>query len=226
MSPELIVMLTYNDKTVENAIELFDSMKQLPIQHWGFKDVGLPTQEMATLVNNMKVAGKTTYLEVVSLSQSEGETGAKLAAELGFDVLMGTVYYDSILEITKKSDIKYYPFIGKVHGHPSILDGSIEYFKEQIAQYSQKGVDGFDLLTYRYTGDADKLLYEVAAAVDIPLVSAGSIDSFDRINTVRQSGTWGFTIGTAFFEKTIVPGGSFSENMMAVWGWLNNAKMI
>ena len=41
----------------------------------------------------MKKAGKTTYLEVVSLTEEEGLKGAKLAVEAGCDVLMGTVFF-------------------------------------------------------------------------------------------------------------------------------------
>ena len=41
MTPELIVMLTNNDKTVIDAVEVFESCKDLPVQKWGFKDVGL-----------------------------------------------------------------------------------------------------------------------------------------------------------------------------------------
>ncbi|MDX2445743.1 MAG: hypothetical protein QNK29_00915 [Desulfobacterales bacterium] len=219
MKPELIVMLTYNDQTIEKAEETFDSMKDLPVTHWGFKDVGLPEEKMARLVEKMKAAGKTTYLEVVSLSQEEGESCARLAAKLGFDVLMGTVYYDSILEITKSSGLKYYPFIGDVYGHPSVLSGEFDLYSNQIHELTKKGVDGFDLLTFRYTGNAEELLEKVAQQVKVPLISAGSIDSFRRIDLLRETETWGFTIGTAFFEKSFVPGGSFSENMMAVWGY-------
>ena len=43
-------MLTYNDMTVKNAIELFDELKDTPVTHWGFKDVGLPADEMQNLV--------------------------------------------------------------------------------------------------------------------------------------------------------------------------------
>jgi phosphoribosylformimino-5-aminoimidazole carboxamide ribonucleotide (ProFAR) isomerase len=78
-----------------------------------------------------------------------------------------------------------------------------------------------DLLTYRYTGDPVELLIEsVKAAPGVPIVSAGSIDSFERIKEVRDAGAWGFTIGTAFFEKKFVSDGSFKDNMMAVWQWL------
>ena len=33
----LVVMLTYNDVTVKNAYEVFNTCKNLPVQHWGFK---------------------------------------------------------------------------------------------------------------------------------------------------------------------------------------------
>ena len=221
MKPELIVMLTYNDKTVENAIELFDTLKDSPVQHWGFKDVGLQKDEMQKLVNNMKAAGKTTYLEVVSLSEAEGLSGAELAMNCGFDILMGTVFFDSIHVLLKDSPVKYYPFIGHVHSHPSILEGKIEDIAKETGLLESKGLDGFDLLTYRYTGNALELLKAVVKATrKVPIVSAGSIDNFDRIAEVRDAGAWGFTIGTAFFEKKFVPDGSFRENMMAVWDWV------
>ncbi len=220
MKPELIVMLTYNDKTVENALELFNQMKDTPVTHWGFKDVGLPPEDMKKVVDSMNAAGKTTYLEVVSLTEEEGLTGAKLAVECGFDILMGTVFFDSINDYLKDKPVKYYPFPGHVHSHPSILDGTIEEIVQHACDMEAKGVDGMDLLTYRYTGDAPRLLQEVVKATGVPMVSAGSIDSYDRIAEVRDTGAWGFTIGTAFFEKKFIPDGSFQDNMMAVWDWL------
>ena len=69
LKPELIVMLTHQDRTVFNALELFERTKEYPIIHWGFKDVGLPAEEMKSVVKAMKAAGKTTFLEVVSLSE-------------------------------------------------------------------------------------------------------------------------------------------------------------
>jgi hypothetical protein len=220
MKPELIVMLTYNDMTVKNAIELFDELKDTPVTHWGFKDVGLPADEMKNLVGNMNTAGKTTFLEVVSLTEEEGITGAKLAVECGFDIIMGTVFFDTINDYLRNKPVKYYPFPGHVHSHPSILDGTIEEIVQHTRSMEAKGVDGMDLLTYRYTGDAPALLTEVVKSTRLPVVSAGSIDSYDRIAEVRDTGAWGFTIGTAFFEKKFIPDGSFKDNMLAVWDWL------
>lgn len=220
MKPELIVMLTYNDKTVENALELFNEMKDTPVTHWGFKDVGRSPNEMKEVVESMNAAGKTTYLEVVSLSEEEGLTGAKLAVQCGFDVLMGTVFFDSINDYLKDKPVKYYPFPGRVHSHPSILDGTAEEIVQHACSMEAKGVEGMDLLTYRYTGDAPNLLEEVVKATNVPIVSAGSINSYDRIAEVRDTGAWGFTIGTAFFKKKFIPDGAFKDNMMAVWDWL------
>ncbi len=218
--PELIVMLTHHDQTVSNALELFTQLMDNPVTHWGFKDVGLSPEEMKKVVSAMKTAGKQAYLEVVSLSEAEGLRGAKLAIELGFDVLMGTVYFPSIRNYLRDKPVRYYPFPGRVYGHPSILDGAVDEIVSHARQLEADGVHGMDLLTYRYTGDAPRLLREVVQATSVPIVSAGSIASYDRIAEVWQAGAWGFTIGSAFFESRFVPEGSFEDNMMAVVDWL------
>ncbi|MDZ4159979.1 MAG: hypothetical protein U1B80_09330, partial [Anaerolineaceae bacterium] len=224
MKPELIVMLTHHDQTVKNARQLFDEMKDTPVQHWGFKDVGLPPDEIKVLVKSMKDAGKTTHLEVVSLSENEGLTGASLAVESGFDYLLGTVYFDSIHEYLKTKTIRYYPFPGHVHSQPSILDGTIEEIVDHARKLEAKGVDGMDLLAYRFVGNADDLLREVVKATHVPIIAAGSIATFDRIALVWDAQAWGFTIGGAFFEKKFVPHGGFKDNMMMVWDWLETTK--
>jgi len=60
----------------------------------------------------------------------------------------------------------------------------------------------------------------VVEATNIPIVSAGSIASFERINEVWDSGAWGFTIGSAFFDQKFVQDGSFEENVLVVCNWL------
>lgn len=220
LKPELIVMLTHHDQTVQNSLELFQRTKDYPIKHWGFKDVGLPPEEMQKIVKAMKDAGKITFLEVVSLSEEEGLRGAQLAVQLGFDILMGTVFFPSIADYLKDKPIQYYPFPGKVHSHPSILDGSIDEIVAHARQLESYGAHGLDLLTYRFNGEASHLLKLVVDATNIPIVSAGSIASFQRIREVWDAGAWGFTIGSAFFEHQFVPDGSFEENVLAVCDWL------
>ncbi len=225
MKPESILMLTYNDTTVKDALKIFRECRETPVNHWGFKDVGLPSEEMKALVREMKDAGKTTYLEVVSLSEEEGLRGAKIAVEAGIDILMGTVLFDSILDFLKNEPIKYYPFPGHIYGHPSIMGGTIEEVLAHARFLESKGVAGMDLLSYRYIGDARLLLAEVVKATNVPIVSAGSIDSYRRIAEVWQTGAWGFTIGSALFDKKFLPKGSFKENTLAVCEWLEKTSV-
>jgi hypothetical protein len=220
--PELIVMLTHEDETVPDALELFERTKHYPITYWGFKDVGLAPKEMQAVAASMKEAGKVTCLEVVSLSEEEGLRGARLAVEAGFDILMGTVFYPSIGEFLQDKQVRYYPFPGRVYGHPSILDGTIDEIVLHACELERYGVQGLDLLTYRYGGNAPGLLSQVVQSTQIPVVSAGSIASFERIDQVWGSGAWGFTIGSAFFERKFVPDGSFEENVLAVCTWLRD----
>ena len=224
MKPAFLLMLTYNDTTVKDAQEIFRECRDAPVSHWGFKDVGLSPEEMKALVREMKNAGKTTYLEVVSLSEDDGLRGAKIALQAGFDILMGTVFFDSILDYLTGKPIKYYPFPGHIHGHPSILDGTIEEIVAHAKFLEGRGVQGMDLLSYRYVGDAPRLLREVVTATRVPIVSAGSIESYKRIAEVWQAGAWGFTIGTALFEKKFAPSGSFLDNVVEVCNWLEETE--
>ena len=88
MNPKLIVMLTHHDRTVKNAVEIFESCKDTKAEYWGFKEVGIPLDEMKRLCAMMKEAGKTTFLEVVAYTEKECLEGAKMAGECGFDYLM------------------------------------------------------------------------------------------------------------------------------------------
>jgi hypothetical protein len=56
---KIIVMLTYNDMTVKDAQEMFSNCMELPVTHWGFKDVGLEPERMKRLCRAMTDAGKT-----------------------------------------------------------------------------------------------------------------------------------------------------------------------
>ena len=62
MKPEIIIMLTNNDITVKNAEEVFESCKDLPAKKWGFKDVGLPKDEMIKLAAKMMERRHTSKL--------------------------------------------------------------------------------------------------------------------------------------------------------------------
>ncbi|MBO4897391.1 MAG: hypothetical protein J5590_03745 [Clostridia bacterium] len=217
-TPKLIVMLTHNDKTVENAYEVFDSSKDSKAEYWGFKEEGLPLPEMKKLYSYMKACGKKTFLEVVAYTEAECLEGAKMAAECGCDILMGTLYFDSINAFCKEHGLKYMPFVGEIVGRPSVLGGTIGGMVEEANSYLKKGVYGFDLLAYRYVGDADLLIREFVKKVDAPVCIAGSINSYERLDAVKAAGAWTYTIGGAFFENKF--DGSFKEQINKVCSYM------
>lgn len=216
MKPDIVVMLTHHDVTVKNAKEVFEQCSDLPVKHWGFKNVGLPKDQMKELASEMKAAGKETFLEVVTYDEASCLDGAHTAIDCGFDYLMGTIYYDSVAKLLRDNNMEYLPFVGKVSGSPSILEGSNEEIIAQAKGLMAKGIKGFDILAYRHVVDGEKLAREFCAAVDAKICVAGSINSYARIDTMFDIGPWTFTMGSALFEKKFVPDGSFRENLKAV----------
>ncbi len=216
----MIVMLTNHDKTVKNALELFEECKNIPVEHWGFKNIGLPIIQMKKLVRNMKNANKKTFLEVVSYTEKECIEATKLAIECEFDYLMGTIFFQSVYDLLKDKPIKYMPFCGKVSGSPSVLEGSIDEIIAHAKSIKEKNVYGLDLLTYRYTGDPEELAQKFIKEIDLPVIIAGSINSFEKLEKVKKLNPWGFTIGSAFFDKKFVKGGSFKEQIERIVKYL------
>ena len=213
-SLNLIVMLTHNDETVNNAHEIFEKCKNSDAKFWGFKEKSLPIEQMKNLYKYMKECGKTTFLEVVEYTEKEGLEGAKIALECGCDILMGTMFFDSINEFCKKNSLKYMPFVGKVTERPSILEGEIDEIIKEANEYLKKVVYGFDLLGYRYTGNAVELNERFVLEVNAPVCIAGSVNGYERLDELKNINPWSFTIGSAFFENKF--DGSFEEQINKV----------
>ena len=214
MKPELIVMLTHNDRTVENAAEIFEACKDTKAKFWGFKEVGLPLDQMKELCAAMKAAGKTTFLEIVAYTEEECLAGAQMAVDCGFEYLMGTMYFDSVRDLVRGAGLKYLPFVGEIRERPSVMYGTIESTIQEGLDLLKAGkIDGVDLLGYRFVGDAVKLNHDFVAAVQPygPVCLAGSVSSYQRLDEVASTGAWAFTIGGAFFENKF--GGTFAEQI-------------
>ena len=207
-------MLTHNDETVNNAHEIFEKCKNSDAKFWGFKEKSIPIEQMKNLYKYMKECGKTTFLEVVEYTEKKGLEGAKIALECGCDILMGTMFFDSINEFCKKNNLRYMPFVGNVTERPSILEGEIDEIIKEANEYLKKGVYGFDLLGYRYTGNAVELNERFVLEINAPVCIAGSVNGYERLDELKNINPWSFTIGSAFFENKF--DGSFEEQINKV----------
>jgi len=216
MDSKLIVMLTHNDHTVTNAFDVFNNCKDLAVEHWGFKNVGLPMEKMHDLLAAMKEAGKTTVLEVVTYTEESCLSSAKMAVNYGFDYFTGSLFFDSVWDYLKAEKIKYFPFIGNVGGSPVELRGNIDEIVEEGRKLESLGVYGLDLVAYRYIeGDPINLARQVVCGVKNHVILAGSISDEERIRNVRDINPFAFTMGSALFDGKFAPG-DFRANLKKV----------
>ncbi|MCZ6633139.1 MAG: methylglyoxal synthase [bacterium] len=201
MGFDFIFMMTENDRTILNARDRLIEVLDGGCQHIGFKDVGLPSGELKRLADDIRAAGARSYLEVVSLDEESEIASARVAVDLNVDCLLGGTRADQVTSSLSSSPIRYYPFPGRITGHPSILEGSMEEIAESAYRLTQNPrVHGLDLLAYRYTGDAPRLMHAVCKASHGPVIMAGSIDREDRVHAIAKAGAAGFTVGTAAFS--------------------------
>jgi hypothetical protein len=213
-------MLTYNDRTVNNACEIFEQCRDSKAEYWGIKEKPLPIEEMKALFARMRECGKKTVLEVVEYDEEECLNGAKTAFKCGCDCLMGTMFFESVNSFCREHNIKYLPFVGKVYNRPSVLDGSAEEMIADANSYIKSGACGIDLLGYRYTGDPVALNRKVVNGVNAPVCIAGSVNSYERLDEIKKLSPWAFTIGGAFFEYRF--GDNFMEQIDKVCDYINS----
>ena len=211
---EFIFMLTRNDTTVPNALEVYDEIRDTDLHYVGFKDVGATPELLKQLTKEMHRDGREVFLEVVSENAEDELRSIRAATEIGVDVVMGGTHVDEALPLLVGSGLRYFPFPGRVIGHPSVLRGSIDEIAESAHQLIERdGVDGLDLLAYRHDGDVPSLVSAVVAHCSGPVVAAGSVDSVERIRCLADAGAWAFTIGGAVFDRKLPAGPSIREQV-------------
>jgi 2,4-dienoyl-CoA reductase-like NADH-dependent reductase (Old Yellow Enzyme family) len=222
-------MLTHHDLTIPNAIEVFEEVKDTGLRFIGCKDVGLSLDKMKILFKKMKDAGMTTFLEVVTYSEEEHFSGVKTAINMNADYLIGGMpwFAKKTLSFLKdsKAQIKYFPYVGEIEGHPCILKGEIDYIINNAKEFEKLGVDGVNLLLYRYTGDKNKLLDRVTKELNLPIIVAGSVDSFEKIQKLIEKDIWAFTIGSAVLERKIAFKQTVREEIEVVLNFLRRCKV-
>jgi hypothetical protein len=203
---DFIFMLTRDDQTVEDCLEVLGAIRGIGLGHVGFKDVGVEARVLGRLVEGIKQAGGVSYLEVVSTTPEACLRSARTAVDIGVDRLLGGTDVERILEVVGGRGVAYHPFPGRPEGHPTRLGGRPEDVAADCRRFAALGCAGADLLAYRAT-EADPLDLVRAARQAMPgyLVVAGSVRSREQIGALRQAGADAFTIGSAAFDGSFSP---------------------
>ncbi|QIG46551.1 hypothetical protein G5V57_01510 [Nordella sp. HKS 07] len=206
---DFIFMLTHHDKTVQNCLDVYDTLSGIGLKHVGFKDVGVDKATLKELTRRIKADGCIAYVEVVSQTPESIRQSITTAAELGVDRVLGGQDIKLAMDTFKTGGPSYYPFPGKPTGHPTKLGGTAADVETDCRNAVASGCPGVDLLAYRAT-DADPLDLIRAARRGVGddgyLIVAGSIDSPARIKAVAAAGANAFTIGSAVFEEVFAQG--------------------
>lgn len=203
--PELIFMLTNQDRTVPHAREAMTVALESGVRHVGFKDVGATPELQRELAAMGREAGATVHLEVVSATPEDELVSISAGLDAGVDWILGGKEADRATEILAGSGVKYAPFCGRIVGHPSVLEGSIEEIAADAATLTaREGVAGVDILAYRHkTADIPTLVRRTVELSNGPVIVAGSIVRPEQVALVADAGAWGFTIGSAIFENQL-----------------------
>jgi len=213
---EFLFMLTKDDATVPDCLDVYDKVRDTDLRWVGFKDIGVPTETLRELARRIKADGRNVVLEIVSTDAAAELASVRAGVDLGVDLLMGGTQPDAAIPLVKGTGIRYFPFPGQIEGHPSVLQGTMASISQSASELtSRPGVAGLDLLAYRWEGDVPALISAVVRASSGPIVVAGSIVTSDQIRIVTDRGAWGFTIGGAVFDRVLVPGGSLRDQV----GW-------
>ncbi len=200
-------MLTRDDLTVSDCLDVVDQVIPLGVRHLGFKDVGVPLDVQRELLARIKASGATSYFEVVSETPEACLASARNAVALGVDCLLGGTDVSAMADIAAGSGIALYPFCGFPQGHPTKLGGSPAEIAGHCRAMVAAGAAGVDLLAYRAV-DADPVdLIKAARQALAPgrLIVAGSIDSPQRVRAMADLGVDAITIGTALFQGVFAP---------------------
>ncbi len=203
---DFIFMLTRDDQTVEDCLEVYDAIRPLGITHVGCKDVGVDKAVLGELLRRIRADGATSYLEVVSTTPEACLRSATVARDLGVDRLLGGTAAEPILELLAGSPTRYYPFPGRPVGHPTKLGGTPEQVAADCRRFEALGCAGVDLLAYRATeADPLALVRAARAALTGALIVAGSVGDATRIQALAAAGADAFTIGSAAFDGSFAP---------------------
>src|SRR5450759_4841243 len=111
---EFLFMLTKDDATVSDCLDVYNQVRDTDLRWVGFKDIGVPTKTLAELARRIRVDGRNVVLEIVSTDAAAEVASVRAGVELGVDLMMGGTQPDAALPLLKGKPIRYFPFPGEI----------------------------------------------------------------------------------------------------------------
>ncbi len=184
------------------------------MRHVGCKDVGLPRDELAALMDDIRAQRPH---DATSRScprrRRRRSQSARVAAEIGPDYLIGGTLIEPVQEILAGTGIKFFPYVGQIVGHPCLLRGIDRRDRRRRPPGREPGRRRHQPARLPLRRDVDALVEAVVGATSLPVIAAGSVDSAARIQALAERGVWAFTIGTAALDGVLVEGAPLDDQL-------------
>jgi hypothetical protein len=194
-----VLMLTEQDRTIPDAVDVYEKLSVDELRLIAFKDVGTDPHMARDLTEAAHADGRSVLLELADTSDAGQEIGCRLALDLGVDRVVGTWRPSAAAAFAGNDSIEYWPFAGALSGSPLVLDSSPDELAAEAQRLSATdGVAGVVLMPYRQTSyDPVLLMKRTASAANVPLLIAGGVRDAAQITDIAAAGAWGFTMGGA-----------------------------
>ena len=155
---DFIFMLTRDDQTVEDCLELVEEIAPLGLKHVGFKDVGVDVDRLRALDAAIKATGATVATWRSSRPRAKPSCDSvAVARDIGVDRLLGGTRWTRPWPCSAAADRLL--SISRPSGGPSRRNSAVPVrgAKRMPPASWQQGCAGCDLLAYRATeADPDR----------------------------------------------------------------------
>ncbi|GGV80408.1 4-hydroxythreonine-4-phosphate dehydrogenase [Streptomyces gelaticus] len=199
MALNFVLMLTEKDRTIPDAVDVYEKLSVDELRIIAFKDVDTDPHMARDLTEAAHADGRSVLLELADTSEAGQERGCQLALDLGVDRVVGTWRPSAAEAFAGSGKPEYWPFVGSMSGNPLVLDSSPDELAAEAERLSAThGVAGLVLMPYRQNSYDPVLLMErTAAAATVPFLIAGGVRDAAQITDIAAAGAWGFTMGGA-----------------------------
>ena len=217
-------MLTRNDVTVPNALEVVKTNSHAKAEYWGFKDVGVTFEQGEELIRAMQAAGKHVAIEPLTFDEEAANKWADIAVKYHIDAFLGR-FFPSVSKKLNDAGILYFPPFGRRDANERLL-GTIDEIKNEAINLLKQGSSGIRMSAYRWIEgnpeDLARALKELFVEKNIPFMMTGSINDFEKLDFVKEMQPWGITVGGALFDEGKFGGGTVAERIDRIDAYCNS----
>ena len=215
-----VFMLTRNDATVENALDLVEIARPLELKHIGFKDVGADASMLQSLTSAIREAGASPWMEIVATTREYELRGVSLAATSALKCSWAAF---TSRRRSGSSPARRPAICRSPARRPAIRPGSAARrlrSRRNAGPSRRKAARASTFSPIARPKPSRSISSPPAGAASTNgarVVVAGTVNSAERVAAVRAAGADAFTIGTAAIDGSYAPGaGPLAAQLKAV----------